>query len=106
MSCTRGDVPTIPTEFGGSWAAFCEQWHPEGALGYSAAEITRGLATLARLWPARAAELHERRARGNWGTAITAGVIDLGLMLAACEDAPNFPRQLEPRPVARGCIAG
>ena len=86
--------PRLPPQFGGSWRAFCEQWHPAGSLGCTPEEIARGLSALVRLWPAKAAEFVETRVSGH-GVAFTPRAIDLGLMLLDCEGAPNFARQLE-----------
>jgi hypothetical protein len=82
----------IPTEFGGSWEAFCEDWGcPDGALAYSPGEISRGLSTLKRLWPERVAQIVGKPGRG---TSCAASAIERGLLLAACEDVRYFAGML------------
>jgi hypothetical protein len=68
----------IPLEFGGSWAEFCQQWCPEGSLGYSTNEISRGLMTLKRLWPEK---LAENVAQGQGGTWVPTISTEAGLLL-------------------------
>jgi hypothetical protein len=83
----------IPQEFGGSWATFCHKWCPEGSLGYSAEEISRGLTTLKRLWPQRLAENVRRGRGGTWVPTIST---EAGLLLA--------PRCAYPPGPARACV--
>jgi hypothetical protein len=77
----------IPQEFGGSWAAFCKQWCPEGSLGYSADEVSRGLTTLKRLWPEKLTENVGQGRRGTWVPTIST---EAGLLLAVSEHAKYF----------------
>jgi hypothetical protein len=77
----------IPQEFGGSWAAFCEQWCPEGSLGYSAEEVSCGLTTLKRLWPKKFAENLGQGRGGTWVPTIST---EAGLLLAVSEHAKFF----------------
>jgi hypothetical protein len=77
----------IPGEFGGSWSTFCQEWCPEGSLGYSAEEVSLGLCTLKRLWPEKLAENIARGGRGTWTPTIS---VETGLLLAASETAKYF----------------
>jgi hypothetical protein len=81
----------IPAQFGGSWESFCQQWGcPAGALGYSPKEISRGLSTLARLWPEKVGQIV-----GKWrGPSPAASAIETGLLLEACQAVRYFPRVL------------
>ena len=82
----------IPQEFGGSWDAFCLKWCPEGSFGYSAAEVSKGLTTLKRLWPERLAENVLNASGGAWVPAIST---ESGLLLAANEKAKFFQGVLD-----------
>jgi hypothetical protein len=83
----------IPPEFGGSWAAFCEQRGcPDGALAYSPAEVSRALSAIKRLWPEKFAQIVNQTAQG---TSTVVPQIETGLLLAACETARYFRGMLE-----------
>jgi hypothetical protein len=77
----------IPQEFGGSWEAFEQEWCRGAALGYSAADASRALSTIARLWPD---EARKRARESGRGTGAAASIVDLGLLLGACETADGF----------------
>ena len=77
----------MPQGFGGSWAGFCQQWCPEGSLGYSPDEVSTGLVMLERLWPQR---LAENLAQGRSGTWVPTISTEAGLLLAASEHAKYF----------------
>jgi len=77
----------IPQEFGGSWAAMCQQWCPEGSLAYSAKEVSRGLTTLKRLWPEKLTENVAQSRSGTWVPTIST---EAGLLLATSEHAKYF----------------
>jgi hypothetical protein len=83
----------MPPEFGGSWENFCADWCPEGLLAYSADEVCLGLATLARLWPAKVASIAAKKS--GKGILQVVGPVETGLVLARCESVPHFSRVLE-----------
>lgn len=79
----------IPHEFGGSWEAFQLEWCCGSPLGYSAADTSRGLCTIWRLWPKEVT----RRARESLrGTAVAAQMVELGLLLATSETTDGFSK--------------
>jgi hypothetical protein len=87
------DAIEIPSEFGGSWAAFCEhRGCPDGVLAYSPAEISRALSVIKRLWPEKFALTANQSAQG---TATVVPEIETGLLLAVCETAKYFRGMLE-----------
>jgi len=82
------DAVEIPEEFGGSWEAFLRDWLlGSAAIPYSAAEVSRGLLTLKRLWPQRFTWVVSQSRRGHW---ISVTAIHDGLLLEACEPAKHF----------------
>lgn len=86
------DEVEIREEFGGSWTAFLREWCLESPIGYSPAEVSRGLSTLKRLWPEEVARIVGAGVRG---TAPSVSAIDYGLLLETCETAKYFRRVLE-----------
>jgi hypothetical protein len=81
------DEIAIPKEFGGSLAGFCRDWCLGSAIAYSAAEISRGLTTLKRLWPEEVARIVNQTGRG---TSLSVSAIDDGILLENCENAKYF----------------
>lgn len=77
----------IPHAFGGSWRRFVEDWCVGAPLALTRLDVSRGLRTLVRLWPARVQELVNGPARG---VGVLAPAIDTGLLLADCEQADGF----------------
>ena len=73
----------IPVEFGGSWNTFCLEWCPDGSLGYSTEEISRGLTSLKRLWPEKLAENIGLDGPKPWKAAIS---VETGLLMAVSEE--------------------
>ena len=84
--------PSIPPEFGGSWAAFLQDWCCGGSLATSAAEVARALSAFNRLWPAEVARLASDSPRG---LGVAAPAVELGRLLHACETAPSFDKVLK-----------
>ncbi len=81
------NASSIPPQFGGCWAAFSEDWCLGETLAASPTEVACALSTLVRLWPDKAAHLVSESARG---TGVIVPVIELGLLLHACETAASF----------------
>lgn len=83
---------TLPYDFGTSWDDFVRTWCLGTQIKYSQAETIRALETLKRLWPEDIAELVNRRARG---ATIIVSKIELGCLLADCEEVNGFPPVFE-----------
>jgi hypothetical protein len=79
--------PAVPGEFGATVSAFELEWcGAVGALDYSHAQTCGALDCVKRLWP----EEVERRCADSRGCANAAAIVELGLMLDACESADGF----------------
>ena len=78
----------IPLEFGGSWAAFVEEWCLGGAVGHDIDKVSRALTALTQHWPTKVERLVGESSRGLW---VVASAIELGLLLDSSEAVEGFP---------------
>lgn len=84
--------PEIPRQFGSSWETFVSDWCCGGSLAYSVDETTRALSTVNRLWPEHIAGKASERTRG---LAVVAPIVELGILLGACEPVEGFSNVLK-----------
>ncbi len=77
----------LPSQFGRSWAEVLQEWCLGVSPPFTEAEASRGLQALARLWPEYVERMSNEPARG---LLVVAPAVDLGEILADCENLEGF----------------
>ena len=83
----KTNAACLPGEGGSSWDEFAQEWCLGGGLRSSQEEVVRALDAVTRLWPEEAAKLVAQPCRG---LGIAAGAVELGRLLADCEQLNGF----------------